>query len=231
MTTLAQTRSAAPLRFTSAHQVAEHIRRMIFERQLEAGDRVPQDEIAAHLGVSRVPVREAVIALASEGWLAAEPHRGAFVIGLDENSTYDHFELIGMFYGFCARRAVERGSDEQIAQLAEVNKALQKTSDPDELWDCNNVFLRHLVLAAGSRRVVSMARVITGSIIPGNYFAEVPGSDRIHKRGMRAVMHAIAIRAGETAEREFAHLFHTEADHVVELLSARGFFSPAKDDK
>src|SRR5689334_12612381 len=66
---------------TSSQQVAGHIRRMIFEQRLRAGERVPQDEIAAELRVSRVPVREAVIALDREGWLTSRPHLGAFVNG------------------------------------------------------------------------------------------------------------------------------------------------------
>jgi len=86
------TPSRVLLRPTSTQQVADYIRRQIFEGKLRVGDRVPQDEIAADLGVSRVPVREAVIALDREGWVMIQAHRGAFVVGLDENSTRDHYD-------------------------------------------------------------------------------------------------------------------------------------------
>lgn len=212
---------------TSAHQVADHIRRMIFDGRLPAGSKVPQDDIAAELRVSRVPVREALIALDREGWVVAEPHRGAFVNGLDENSTYDHYELLGMLYGFCARRAAERGSDGGVTALAGIHKSLQAATDPDDFWDHNSAFLRQLVAMADSRRIRAIARVMSISIVPGNFFAEVPGVIRIHKRCMRAVMKALADGDGAAAEREFAAMLRSEAKKVVDLLAERNLLGPA----
>ena len=48
-------------------RVAEYVRGLIFEGRLRAGDRVLQAEIAQALGVSRIPVREGLVALESEG--------------------------------------------------------------------------------------------------------------------------------------------------------------------
>ena len=86
-------------RRSSGDLVAVHIRSLIFNGELRQGDRVRQDEIARRLGVSRIPVREAIIALDREGWLEITPHRGAFVHGLDEDSLRDHYELLGLVYG------------------------------------------------------------------------------------------------------------------------------------
>jgi DNA-binding GntR family transcriptional regulator len=198
---------------------------MIFENRLRAGERVPQDEIAADLHVSRVPVREAVIALAGEGWVTSEPHRGAFVNGLDENTTYDHYELLAMVYGFGARRAAERGADEELEQIAELHKALQATDDPRVFYDLNGAFLRALVHAANSRRIVALARAMAHSIVPGNYFLEIPGAIAVHKRGLKTVARALKERDGETAEAEFVRMMRREADLVVALLAERGVFT------
>jgi DNA-binding GntR family transcriptional regulator len=203
---------------------------MIFENRLKAGERVPQDEIAAELHVSRVPVREAVIALAGEGWVTSEPHRGAFVNGLDENTTYDHYELLAMVYGFGARRAAERGADEELEQLTEVQKAMQSTDEPEAFFELNGTFLRTLVHAANSRRIVALARALAHSIVPGNYFAEIPGAMAVHKRGMKAVARALKERDGETAETEFVKMMRREAELVVELLEERGVFSTAPSE-
>ena len=62
--------------------------------------RVPQDAIAQDLGVSRIPVREALIVLEREGWVTNEMHRGAFINALDEPTVHDHYELFGLIYGF-----------------------------------------------------------------------------------------------------------------------------------
>ena len=105
-------------RRSSGDLVAVHIRSMIFNGELRQGDRMRQDEIAQRLGVSRIPVREAIIALDREGWLTITPHRGAFVHGLDEDALRDHYELLGLVYGLAARRATERASDDELESPA-----------------------------------------------------------------------------------------------------------------
>ncbi|WP_436771693.1 GntR family transcriptional regulator [Yinghuangia sp. YIM S09857] len=210
---------------TSAHQVAEYIRQLIFDNHLHTGDRVPQDEIAAELRVSRVPVREAVIALDREGWVTSEPHRGAFVNGLDENSTRDHYGMLGLLYGYAARRAAERGTDEDIAALEERHQALQAATDVDEFFDLNNAFLRTLLTMARSRRMTAMARVFTTNLVPGNFFAEVPGVMAVQMRGLRVVMKAVKNRDGMKAQQQLADIIGGQADNVVQLLKSRGLLA------
>ena len=110
--------------------VAAHIRRLVVEGRYRAGERVRQDEIADELGVSRIPVREAIIALEREGWVTIEPHRGAFVNGLDAEFIRDHFELHGAIVGLTAARVVQR-ADEQAVQ-ALVAAAARVVDAPDD---------------------------------------------------------------------------------------------------
>src|SRR3954451_3726879 len=102
---------------SSGDLVAIHVRSLIFNGELRQGDRVPQDDIAEELGVSRIPVREAIIALDREGWVTIEPHRGAFVHGLDAAAVNDHYELIGLMWGLAARRVIERGNPAEVEVL------------------------------------------------------------------------------------------------------------------
>jgi len=217
------------LRPTSTQQVADYIRRQIFEGKLRVGERVPQDEIAAELGVSRVPVREAVIALDREGWVMIQPHRGAFVVGLDENSTRDHYELLGRVYGYGAHRTAERATPEQIAALAAVHRKLQAATDPHEFSQLNMEFLRRLVGMAASRRVSATVRLMAVSIVPGDFFAEVPDAIRIHKRHLRVIVKALKAGDGETAEREIISMLRQESDLVVALLTERGVIGKAAE--
>src|SRR5207248_11628760 len=95
-------------RRSSGDEAALLIRRMIFDGELHPGERVPQDDVAAMLGISRIPVGEALIALEREGWVTIEMHRGAFVNALDARSVRDHYELVGVVYGLGARLAIAR---------------------------------------------------------------------------------------------------------------------------
>jgi DNA-binding GntR family transcriptional regulator len=207
---------------TSTQQVADYIRRQIFQGELHGGERVPQDEIAAELGVSRVPVREAVIALDREGWVMIQPHRGAFVAGLDEDSTRDHYELLGRVYGYGAHRAAQRASAEEMDELANIGRDLQAAADPHEFTRLNMDFLRRLVALARSRRVSATIRLMAVAIVPGDFFAEVPGAIKVHKRHLRVIMRALKAADGEAAEREMITLLRNESDLVVQLLTSRG---------
>lgn len=210
------------LRPTSTQQVADYIRRQIFAGRLGVGERVPQDEIAAKLGVSRVPVREAVIALDREGWVMIQPHRGAYVVGLDENSTRDHYELLGRFYGYGARRAAERATPEQIATLTALHRRLQGSTDAHEFSQLNLDFMRRLVGVAASRRVSATVRLMAVGIVPGDFFAGVPEAVSIHKRHLQLVMKSLEDGDGEGGERELVAMLRQEADLVVALLARRG---------
>src|SRR3954452_14656329 len=131
--------SPAPLidRPSSGDLVAIHVRSLIFNGMLRQGDRVHQDDIARRLGVSRIPVREAIIALDREGWLTITPHRGAFVHGLDEDALRDHYELLGLVYGLAARRPTERASDDGLQELRDAQQQLAAAESPETLHDAN----------------------------------------------------------------------------------------------
>ena len=62
----------------SGEQVALYIRALVFEGELKPGERIPQDELASTLGVSRLPVREAIIA--SVGIAPARDRYKVFII-------------------------------------------------------------------------------------------------------------------------------------------------------
>ena len=174
-------------------------------------------------------MREAVIALDREGWVMIQPHRGAFVVGLDENSTRDHYELLGRVYGYGALRTAERATPEQIAALAAIARKLQAATDPHEFGQLNMEFLRRLVGMSASRRVSATVRLMAVSIIPGEFFVEVPEAIKIHKRHLRVIMKALKAGDGETAEREIIAMLREEGNLVVDLLTERGIIGKAAD--
>jgi DNA-binding GntR family transcriptional regulator len=217
------------IRPTSTQQVAVYIRRQIFEGHLKSGERVPQDEIAAQLGVSRVPVREAVIALDREGWVVIHPHRGAFVVPLDPDVFRDHYELLARTYGYGALRAAKRATPEQLIALAAIHKSLQAATEPNEFGQLNVDFLQMLVSMSGSRRVAATVRLMTVRKDPGVFFAEAPEAIRIHKKHLRVVMRALKSRDGETAESEIMTVLRKEAELVVMLLAGAGIITEPAD--
>ncbi len=213
-------------RRSSGELVAEHIRRLIFEGSLRQGDHLRQDEIAAELGVSRIPVREAVIALDREGWLMIEPHRGAFVHGLDEDAVHDHYDVFGLIFGLTAQRATERASDDAITELVAAHRTLKQATEAQSFSVANNDYLRQLFAMAASPRLASLSRLLR-NIVPGNFFDAVPGAMAHQKRGLAAVTKAIRARDGDLAERECRAMMARQGDAVVALLAARDLVRPS----
>jgi len=216
-------------RLSSGEQVRLYVRRLIFDGVLKPGQRVPQDAIAHTLGVSRIPVREALIALEHEGWTTLIPHRGAFVNSLDEQSVRDHYELLGMFYGFGVRRAVERQGSSLAEPLEAIQKKIGKVKDPAKLYQLALDFHRTVVDAAHSPRLRAVLRQMT-DVVPGNFFELVPGSDAAVRDGTAAIVAAIERGYPEIAEREYASMLHRQGDLVVDLFRQRGMFEQMEEE-
>lgn len=78
---------------TISAAVAEELRRRILDGDFAAGFALRQDAIANEFGVSRIPVREALVQLEAEGLVRIHPHRGAIVSELSIEEIGELFEL------------------------------------------------------------------------------------------------------------------------------------------
>jgi DNA-binding GntR family transcriptional regulator len=140
--------------------VSDELRTAIQYGSLEPGAQLGEAELAARLGVSRGPLREAMQRLVQEGLLRSEPHRGLFVVTLDEHDVADVYT---------ARLAIERAAcqlimrtnrDAAAAALTEALKDLTKAArrrDRVAMSDADQAFHETLVRCSGSPRLVRMA--------------------------------------------------------------------------
>jgi DNA-binding GntR family transcriptional regulator len=205
---------------TSAEAIARYVRRLVFEGELEDGQRLPQDDIAEAIGVSRIPVREAIIALEREGWVTVVRHHGAFVNGLDAQAVTDRFALYGRFYGFACRRAIERMTPEALELLRVCAAEVDKAASPTTFERANAGYLSTLVRLAGSGRLSTVLRSTT-QIVPGNFFATVPNSVQVQKDGIAEIHRALEAGDDAQAMRAFVATERRHADEVVAMMVAR----------
>ena len=98
-------------------QVVSHIINLVLTGKLRSGDRVDRNEIAHELGMSRVPIQEAVVQLEHDGILSTRYHRGAFVERFDESVVLEHHELHGILLGIASARAATDPRPRVLAQL------------------------------------------------------------------------------------------------------------------
>src|SRR6185369_5539973 len=88
--------------------VAEQIRGQILSGKLRPGARLVEDKLSAELGVSRVPVREALLGLSVEGLVNLEPRRGASVVEISPETVQELVEVRALLEGLNARLAARR---------------------------------------------------------------------------------------------------------------------------
>ena len=97
--------------------VSEEIRAMILSGRLKPGERLVEESLSAELGVSRVPVREALLALSAQGLVRIEPRRGATVAEITPKIVAELVEVRALLEGLNARLAAQRHDPEIVAQL------------------------------------------------------------------------------------------------------------------
>lgn len=151
------------LRRSTVEIVSDELRSAILYGSLLPGAQLAEAELAARLGVSRGPLREAMQRLVQEGLLRSEPHRGLFVITLDEHDVRDVYTT---------RLAIERAACELIMRenrdtaSAALTVALQdlvkaaRRRDRVAMSDADHAFHQVLVRSSGSPRLARMAETL-----------------------------------------------------------------------
>lgn len=109
--------------------VVSHILNLVLTGKLRTGDRVDRNEIAIGLGVSRVPIQEALVQLEHDGVVSTRYHRGAFVERFDAATVLEHHELDGLFNGIASARAAAGPTPRILGQLDALMRSLRTAKD------------------------------------------------------------------------------------------------------
>ncbi|TSD94115.1 GntR family transcriptional regulator [Skermania sp. ID1734] len=205
--------------------VAEEIRRAIFAGGLRPGSRIDQDSIAERLGVSKLPVREALIGLEVEGIVEIVPRRGAFVARLSRDDIRDHYWMLGVISGMAAERAASRISAASLAELAELADQMESGAANADEEKLNFQFHRLINKAAASRRLNSELKRLNGAI-PLGFYESHPDWAQTGHRDHREILEALKGRSGSTARALTESHFLHGGNQAVAFLEARGFWEP-----
>jgi DNA-binding GntR family transcriptional regulator len=209
-------REAPVARRSVAEEVADHIRQLVFFGELRDGERVPQREIAQALGVSSVPVREALASLQREGVGMIEPNRGAFINGLDADVVREQFHIFGRIYGRATRTATERAEPAWVAALCELAARIGAERDVHALLGRTIEFQMRILERGGSKRLRALMLPFS-RIVPGNFYVTIPGSAEATRRGIAEMARAIASGRPDAAEKACWKL----VDEIGELVARR----------
>jgi len=206
-----------------ADEVASHLRQAILSGRLRAGSRIDQDAIADELGMSRLPVREALIALDREGLVTTIARKGAYVARIDREDIIDHYQIFGQVAGLAAARAVARLDEAGIALLTDLHERMSRARSLADQQRLNHEFHRTINLAAGSARITAMLHLLHASL-PMPY-ADFPAEwlDEANRQH-RDIVDAVRRRDTLATQRAMEQHINASARHAIEVLEGLGFF-------
>jgi DNA-binding GntR family transcriptional regulator len=192
-------------------RAANELRDRILTGRLQPGTRLDLDEITQEFGISRTPVREALLELSYEGLVVVTPRSGITVIGLTPEDAVDNFAVLAALAGKAAEWATARITAPQLAELHELADAIDGSGD---LVAANRRFHRALNRASGSPRLLTYLRQ-AARVVPESYFELFPEQERRARTEHAALLEAIG-RGDGVAARTIAEA------HVLDAGAALG---------
>jgi DNA-binding GntR family transcriptional regulator len=135
-----------------AEGVRLRLEREIFSGALLPGERLDENGLARRFGVSRTPVREALLQLSSAGLIEMRPRQGAVVAAITVQQLLQMFEVMAEMEALCARYAARRMGPAERQALERAHKAcveLARRRDPERYYEANRVF--HELIYSGTR--------------------------------------------------------------------------------
>ncbi|AZG09093.1 GntR family transcriptional regulator [Pigmentiphaga sp. H8] len=123
----------------------ETIEELIAVGELSPGDPLDETVLANRFGVSRTPIREALIQLASAGLVEMRPRKGALVAQIGPQRLIEMFDVMGEIEAMCARLAARRMTADDHRRLLEAHRACQASrnaGDANAYYYLNEVFHR-----------------------------------------------------------------------------------------
>jgi len=209
-----------------ATAVCSYIEGEIIAGRLEPGDPLDEANLARKFGVSRTPVREALLQLATIDWIQFRPRRGAVVAPITLQRMVQMFEVMAELEALCARLAAERMTVAERNLLRQAAQACAREArGKSELafsryFDANYTFHELVYLGAHNDHLLEMANALRNRLTPYRRFRlrspmRLKNSSREHD----AVAKAIVDGDGERAAQEMRSHLTIQSALLAELAS------------
>ncbi|CCH29197.1 GntR family transcriptional regulator [Actinosynnema sp. NPDC047251] len=202
-----------PLHLSLAGQAVDVLRELVLTGEIPPGTRINEVELAARLGISRGPLREAIRHLASEGVLILVPHRGAHVPTATPADVQALFELRAALECAAAELAASRRTEADIVVLREVCAESRRTYHAGERFPyrLDLAFHQALLAAARSPRIAEQVRLVQQRVVllrsglrddPPHQHASLDDHDAL----VTAVAAGDPVKAAEVMRRHLARV-------------------------
>ena len=192
-------------------ECVRQLREMIADGTLAAGQQLRQDELAARLGISRTPIREAIARLQAEGLAVVEPNRGATVFNPSPDELKQIYEIRMLLEPYAAKIAVKMVTKEVLAKLRALYEEMQD-SPPWIFYKLNREFHLTLYETAQHNELYELIKALRYRSDPYIRILIGGGGGEAAQRGHDALINAVAAGDEEAAQTiTYDHLAQTLA--------------------
>jgi DNA-binding GntR family transcriptional regulator len=189
------------------------------------GDKVNQDQLAEEFGISRLPVREALIVLEAEGLIENIARRGAFVAQLSRDDIFDRYAVYGVVAGLAAARAAADATPDDFTALTSLIIEMKQAGDDPRLDGLCFDFHRRINIAGSTRHLRSELRRLSEGIPPRlfNYSSEWRAQAQ---QDHREILDALEAGNAKMAFDATSEHMNRSGKFAVSVLEHSGFWVP-----
>ena len=198
---------------TAEEATTATLRRAILLGVLAPGDRLRQEVLAAELGVSRIPLRDAFRRLEAEGLITIDGRRGARVASLTADDVAELYELRRMLEPHCIRLAIRNLTDDGAAALLATAERMDVHLGHDVPHGLRG-FYAELYGWSDRRRMVAIILQLRHELHRYHALKDVPLSPDIHLR----IQECIRDRDADRAARDMRQHLRTSRDDLLAVL-------------
>lgn len=204
-------------------QVVTHIINLVMTGKLRSGDRIDRNEIVRDLGLSRVPIQEAVVQLEHDGILSTRYHRGAFVSRFDEATVAEHHELYGILNGIASARCAASPTPRILAHLDDTLRMMRSAKDTKSFQEACWMYRDSINDEYAGPRLHATIRA-GKSFAPSEFWISYPKAKVDFLAGYEAETAAIHARDPEAAHAACTERADRMAEIMIAELTRRGVF-------
>ncbi|MDW5592923.1 GntR family transcriptional regulator [Conexibacter stalactiti] len=207
-----------------ADRVADQLRETIQSGAYAPGERLVERRLAAELGVSHIPVREALTRLIEEGLVERLPRRGCRVAAINAKELRDLSRLRVLLEQYVAERAIENWNDQAERSLREIVAQMEAAADRGDTRRLSNLDVRfHEELWALTDDeilidLVAQLRGRIGGFLRAATTALEPAALRAHASSHGELIDALSARRVGPAKRAMARHIEVAAQRVGDAL-------------
>lgn len=207
----------------------------IINGTLKPNTRLKISELSEHLGISKTPVREAILRLENEGLVVSKANQWTIVAPIKKDSVKDIYPLVYTLEAYCLREAFPHIDDALIRELQEVNDEIRDANESDHqsaILELDNQFHDLMIDRAGNEEVKPILESLKKKLqrlellfYTSKDIHEIPSSYVEHESLIHALEHRDLDGALQALKVNWTNVFDKESlKRLTETDTYRDYF-------